>query len=420
MKILIAGTGYGAGNIGDDAILMGLVRIIRTAAPDCEVGSILFSGECSSEVKEILDRYWLSSKLETIDAIRWATHIVLGGATLISERPSIRYPIKHCVRIIRWAKLLDKPIVALCVGTSDVESSRAKRLVKTYYGKYLDFISLRGEGDQQDCVKMGIPEDKLFVTADAAFSLYGELVEPKQRHPSVTNEVWGVNLVSEGQEGRYNYHDKVAESLKKHRDHVTIVGVCSEVRKDKEFDYHITKYVLERVSDKVEMLCQYLSPRELVQELLKFDLVISMRMHLLIFCAMTGIPCLPIVRERKTELMAKSLGINKYWIIKDDSKHLDECLNALITRRELGRPAPEIIAQLFDRAFKNVVLIKKWLDGGFRGYPVSRFCKVKIRVSALFDRITGGLGSLKYSIKCLINRAWGIPRSHLDARGLDK
>jgi hypothetical protein len=165
------------------------------------------------------------------------------------------------------------------------------------------------------------------------------------------------------------------------------------------------------------MLCQYLSPRELVHELLKFDLVISMRMHLLILCAMLGIPCLPIVRERKTELMAKSLGINNYWIIKDASKHLDQCLNALLTRRELGRPAPEIIAQLSDRAFKNVELIKKWLDGGFRGYPVSRFCKVKIIVSVLFDRITEGLGRLKYSIKCLINKAWSIPRSHLGAGG---
>jgi polysaccharide pyruvyl transferase WcaK-like protein len=419
MKILISGTGYGAGNIGDDAILMGLVRILRAATADCELGAILFSEKCSSEVKEVLDRYWLSSRLETIDAIRWATHIVLGGATLISERPSIRYPIKHCVRIIRWAKLLDKPITALCVGTSDVESSRARRLVKTYYGKYLDFISIRDQGDREDCVRLGLPKEKLFVTADAAFGLYGEVAQLKRRERSKSNEVWGVNLVSEGQEGRYNYHEKVAESLKKHRDHVTMVGVCSEIRREKQFDYYITKYVLERVSDNLQMLCEYLSPREFVQELSKFDLVISMRMHLLIFCAMAGIPCLPVVRERKTELMANSLGLSNYWMVKDTSYDFDQRLSTLLARRELGMPADDIVAQLSNRAFKNVELIQQWVGHGFRTCPVSRFCKVKITVSALLDSITAQLGRLKYSIRCVINKAWGIRRSHLHARGLD-
>ena len=120
-KILFCGTGYGAGNIGDDAILSGLIRSTRTHLPEAEIGAISFSPDFTKNTIDI-EKVWPFNNEGTIQAFQWATHVVLGGATLISENPNINYPLGHCAGLIKTAVALKKPICMLAVGTSDVVS----------------------------------------------------------------------------------------------------------------------------------------------------------------------------------------------------------------------------------------------------------------------------------------------------------
>ncbi len=359
-RILFCATGYGAGNIGDDAILLGLHESLRLNSVDCETGVVSFSPSFTRSMVD-MNEFWQFDNEGLIKGIKWATHVVLGGASLISERPVLDYPIKYCCTIIKLAKLHKKPVAAVGVGVSDIVSNEAVALIRNNFIRYLEIVSLRSKRDYDKCIALGFDPEQIVVTADGAFAIY-KLIGKKGK--TGDSSTIGLNLVSENQEKKFDYPDKVASTLLEYSNEYSFKGICNEVRKDPVFDYALTSKVINTQLNGITF-CNYVNPFLLIEELQKCKIIITMRMHMLIFCAMAGIPCLPLVRELKTELMAKELKLSNFFYLSDSKEKMDRSVAIIVDNPDTGIVRPNVVTNLYERAVSNGGLINKWLKGHY-------------------------------------------------------
>jgi polysaccharide pyruvyl transferase WcaK-like protein len=350
MKILFCGCIYGAGNIGDDAILAGLLRAFSLAVPDAELGVVSYN-PTKTRVDFDLEHVWGLSFQETRSAFKWATHVVLGGATLISENPTVKYPLRHCCNLIDHAIFSNKPISMLAAGASNIRSQYAKRLLDRYYEENLDLITVRSPYDLKQAVSAGgLSEDKLNIAADAAFAVD---VSPVAHR----GKFLGVSLVDEARQGDVLI-EKLTVAVKAFLDEKTLrpVGICSETRPYPYYDRDTNAKVLERVGIPFDMSGEYLSCPEFFETLAGCQLVVTMRMHVVVFCALLKIPCVAIVREQKINSMLSELGLPDGIEMSFKSDELLQKMEDAFEHPEKYLVGDEKIQELKDRACLNAKL----------------------------------------------------------------
>jgi len=403
MKILFCGNVYGAGNIGDDAILEGFVTEFKKLKEDVEIGAISMAPEHTKSTIDI-DYVWGNKLSDEKKAVKWATHIILGGGTLITDSQNIRYPLKHCCRIVDHAINAGRPISMLATGVSDIKTNSAKRLLNNCIIPYLDLLTVRSEFDRQQAIRAGdMNKEMIDIGADAAFSLK---VETKWN----PHNIIGLSLVNEGQES-IGYAQKIAKALNKfHNENpkYKYMGVCSEIRKDAQFDYPLIKKTLAELNGEHSIQDDYKSPQEFISFLSQCNFVITMRMHVLVFCSLIGVPCITMIREHKMESMLNSLGIKEFLRMSSSEDEIFEKLQSVMSSPENFLPIASNIEQLTDKSKNNLIL---WQENNTNTKvhktsktTVLKKFTAKINTSKLKNVVIYYLGYARLCIKRLIKR----------------
>ena len=331
-RVLFCGCGYGAGNIGDDAILEGLTVSFRGAVPGMTIGAISYNPQHTRRHIPELEIFGRERK-EIARAFRWATHVVLGGGTLIADTVSVDFPVRWCSRLIGEAVKAGLPVSILGAGVSGGTRPEARRLVKRYYGHYLAPIAVRSQYDRDAATAFGLDTNAVHVTADPAFALDWE------RRGVRMDGLLGVNLVNEGRAGAA-FVTRVAGALAEACEDTDLhlIGLCGDARTEPGFDSALTTRAIHRVQPGARIASYYALPSELAKHLCACRLVITMRLHILVFCTLLGVPCLPIAREPKTRHMVRDLGL-------PDALPLDVSAASLLDaiRDALASPAQHIV-----------------------------------------------------------------------------
>ncbi len=344
-RVLFCGAGYGAGNIGDDAILAGLLTSSRMhLLKDTEYGAVVFSRAYTKE-RAGVDRVFYFDGGVT-EAFNWATHIVLGGATLLSD-----WSIEYCSDLIILAQRMDKPICMLAVGVSDEPPDDLKELLRIHYGS-LDMITFRSETDKKAAIDMGLSTEKLWVCADGAFAIdCGDTVYD----PLVT---LGINLVHEGLPERYPYVRTVTQLLTEMPRDSEFSFICGETRKEELYDFFLLRDLHQRFGG--SFFCEYVDYPDLLKVLASCRIVLTMRMHMMLFCSLIGVPCIPIIRSHKMKLMADEIGFNRIISLDETSFSLQRMVSIVLKYPDVAVADADKIDELKKRSMTNGLMLQKW------------------------------------------------------------
>ena len=345
-KVLFCGAGYGAGNIGDDAILSGLLFSAKMyLREDTQYGALTFNPEFTKKNAEVDQTFDFASGVDA--AFNWATHIVLGGASLLSG-----WSIDYCSDLIVAAKNLKKPICMLAAGTSLTPTAALRQQLVTHFGS-LDMITLRSEDDRDRAIKWGLNPDKLWICADGAFA-----VDRGYEVYSPSGTI-GINLVNEKLPEKYGYFDVIKQLLLEEYSYSDIAYICGEVRKEEGFDF----FLLKKLADVREGVIydEYINYMDLLKILTGCDFVITMRMHMMLFCALVGVPCIPFIREPKTQLMADELGLKHTLPMDITLSALKEIIDKVREDPEIAIADDDMVDDLRTRSFGNGGMLCKWM-----------------------------------------------------------
>lgn len=154
--------GYGFGNIGDEAILLCLLKKIKYLYDEITV--------FSRNPSETISLHKVHAEKKNIKRFLSCDDIIIGGGELFQDGLAW----KNAIAII-LAKLLRKKVKVLGVGI-DV-NGKVEKLLTQLSLRITDEISVRDNRSVNNLVSMGINSDKIKLVKDFAFCLEPQLTE---------------------------------------------------------------------------------------------------------------------------------------------------------------------------------------------------------------------------------------------------
>ncbi len=283
---------YGKDNIGDDAML----QVIAKQLKKLHVKTIALSYNSAKTKKEFGIKA-ISHKAD-LSKIKY-DFFVLGGGTQIQD-----YRLKGFENLVKFFLKAKKPGVKTCllsIGSTKLKTIKGKALAKKLC-ENSDLIIMRDNESREQLRKAGIKK-QIHVSADLTFT---ESKKPDKRKrnailfcPIPFYEIF---------ELRPKKDKQLAEKIAKAIDLVAKeTGARIEIFPFfKKYDTIFCKKILSSVKSKKVKLLKY-KPlgMKLAKTFEKFDLVVGMRFHSLVFSAVIGKPFVAVDFTAKTRNLVK-------------------------------------------------------------------------------------------------------------------
>lgn len=410
MKVLLCGVPYGRDNIGDEAILSCIVKILRGL--DSEI-DITVSTDRRRETAELLkvktcplfgfhDPSWewseLKSQILKVDTVIW------GGATGLSDYP------EYALQIFELAIELGRKTAVFCTGMNDrlnpnlyeigagikrdmqkwtgymsfglldpirIREQNRRRAAHRRISEFLlraDAVVVRDEETKNNLAAIGADTDRVVVACDPAIILNPVAVKMQEVCPTYTST--GLNCKK--------------------------IGICissqSPVRKTRQLAESMDRIILEHdadlflipmnpqtdaviMSDLQGLMTQshrvhkYTGsdiPAEVAGFTARMDLVISSRLHLLILATISHVPVVGISRGSKVDSFLRQLGLKSIGSVDNPNFELleNEC-RRLMSHSEAHEAMSRVAVEAMKKRLNSGICEIKYMLGIYAGHQRS-------------------------------------------------
>ncbi len=305
---------HGFGNCGDEAILLAMKNNIKKMYENANITVLSFDPENTKTLYGInaVKRF---SVLSVVKAISKTDVLIAGGGTLLQDETSTR-SLLYYLSILYFAKVLKKKVMLYSNGIGPVNRESNKKLIKFVVNK-IDLITLRDEFSMAELVKIGV-DKPIHVTADPAFSLNSNGVNVdkifEKEKIDTSKDLMGISIRRWKDEEDFIY--KLAELSKYVLDKYDINIVLIPMQHS--MDLEISTKLYNQINRENVFLLRgnYLS-EEVLGIIGRLSVLISMRLHTLIFAGAQEVPLAGIIYDPK---------INNYLRLLD-MPSLGECQN---------------------------------------------------------------------------------------------
>ncbi len=305
-RIAVSGY-YGFGNAGDEAILAAMIEGLRELVPDVRFTVISGDPACTARVHGV-EAVPRADVAGVVRALAGSDLLLSGGGSLLQDVTSQRN-IPYYLGLVALARALGKPVMLYAQGVGPVSGAAGRWLIRRVCNA-VQQITVRDEESLAALREMGVVHPPVEVTADASLALEpaagfegrealrAEGADPDRR-PLV-----GLALRSWREGADPAALARLADAL------VEDLGaqVCFVAMQSPE-DEAMARAVLARMSRPGGVLLRGSdNPRELLALVGALDAVIGMRLHALIFAALTGVPLLGLSYDPKVDNFLRALG----------------------------------------------------------------------------------------------------------------
>lgn len=366
MKIVLSGF-YGLGNTGDEAILKAIVDNLRSELDNPDITVFSLSPEQTSKehgVKSIY-RGWRHENKEKVKALRNADLLISGGGGLLQDTYPTKFlfgPLPYYLLIVFLAKLCGAKVMFFSQGIGPVTSTWGKILMKLF-ANMADFVTVRDEYSKEYLHSLGVRRPETVVTADIVFAFQGtpdtSAYDSLQLNGSET-------LVAVAPRPWFEHEDEyitkmawVLDELIEQRK-VTPVFVPMEP----PYDTNISKKIMAKMkhAEATKLLGEHFTPNQFHSFIGQTDLTLALRLHALIFAALSNVPHIGLSYDRKVESFLKRSGMWKHSFPLEDFTQenlLKEALYALDHSAEVKAMMEPNVDVLRQEARRNVTLLKE-------------------------------------------------------------
>ncbi len=320
--------GYGGGNFGDEAICFVTSKLIKELCPNAHL--IIFTFNCSVSEKIVTTNVtwreyktipftlpWfrhfgflnLVSSMQTLQALRSADHILLGGGGLLYD-----YDLKH---LLGWAsralliRLIGKRYSFYMNSFTPPQKILGKLLTR-WMIKNAEKISVRDNSSAEFCKANDRPDAR--VSLDPAFLLpnyFRETLHPVKKEQKIilAPRPWGEedrNIIA---------WSRLINHLSKNYPQYSIVLLALDPRMDKALCKKIEGLNL-KVSKIVDI--DYYDFSKFIHEFSSASLVIAMRLHAAILSISLAVKTIGIAYDRKFFGIFRLIDASNFCISWDD------------------------------------------------------------------------------------------------------
>ncbi len=371
---------YGGRNLGDEAILTGLLSDLRRLEPNARI--IVFSrnpehtAQAHPDVEAVpwegVSRADSSLILADLDLL------ILGGGGILYNREARRY-----LRVVRVAQERGLPLLTYAVGVGPLSDTVDTGMVRETLAGATE-VTVRDQESRMVLEEAGLL-NPVTVTADPAF-----LLEPEDFPESWLREegvpagrrLVGLSVREPGRAAERldvdGYHRLLAQigDFLVHRIDAHVLFVPME-RDDIRHSHGVMSHMV--AAERGRILHGDYTPGQVLGLMRHFDLAVGMRLHFLIFAAMVGTPFLPLPYAGKVFDLAQRLGVPA---LRGVEREVEGPLLAEVDRLWDEREAraeqtAQLVAKVCDQARATSQVTRGVLDS-IRSRALTRIAEVEV------------------------------------------
>ena len=359
--VVICGA-YGRGNAGDDAILQAILQQMRGLDPHLPITVI------SKNPAETRLRCRVRA-VSRMDFIRWmrdmkhARLYINGGGSLIQDVTS-RRSLWYYLYNIRSAKKLGCRVHMYGCGIGPVQRPALRALTTRILNRYVDVVTLREPDSRKELEALGVDRPRIYLTADPALTLcpapddkvdsamLAAGIPPHGKYLCFALRRW------KGFEQKAELFARAAEYA--HRTYgLTPVFLAVEQFQDPA----AAALAAKTVTVPHHFLQSSCSAETLIGILARMQIVVSMRLHALIFAAGQGVPLAGVVYDPKVSSFLRNIGKDVFV----DLEYLTEenlCAMIDLCAEKAAHPDAQrsAVARLLEQERGNADLAKELME----------------------------------------------------------
>lgn len=318
INILISGY-LGFRNSGDESILYAIQKKIKDQKADIHITALSKRPEETERLYDI-KAIPAFNPMKVIASIYKSDIVLSGGGTLLQDGTSSR-SLWYYLFIIMMARIMGKKIMLYANGIGPLNKGLNRKLVKWVIGG-AKVITLREEMSYKELKSIGVTKPKIEVAADPVFTLKGvekETAKTLLEEEGVHGDKPLIMLAFRQWKLHDSFYDKLAimcDVLVERYD-AQILFLPMQYPQDVQVAKKIqNKMVHDRESHILNRQC---SPDEIIGIIGLGKIVLSMRLHALLYASIKNIPMVGFVYDPKVDYYLKTLDMPS----AGDIKHFD-------------------------------------------------------------------------------------------------
>lgn len=335
--VLVCGA-YGRGNAGDDAILEAIVAELRALDPDLPIW-VLSRHPDSTRLTYRVNSIYTFNFPRFLLRMRRTRLYINGGGSLMQDVTSHR-SLWFYLFTISAGKILGNQVLMYGCGIGPIRSPSNRRRAAQVLQKRVDAITLRDTHSREELERMGVDRPEISLSADPTVIL-----------PAAPSQVVDGILEREGLDPNGRYIGFTLRPWPGFREKAEIFAAAADYAWEK---YGLTPVFLpiERRLDLgaiQQAVVSMKAPYHIIENtgssshtiglFSRMKVVVSMRLHALVFSASQGVPLVGVVYDQKISSFLSYIGQDLY-------TELDE-----LTLERLTAQIDAACARIDDHAF---------------------------------------------------------------------
>lgn len=307
--VVICGA-YGRGNAGDDAILEAILQEMRSIDPDMPV-TVISKDPRSTRLACRTAALSRMAFLSWFRAMKQSALYINGGGSLIQDVTS-RRSLWFYLMNIRAARLAGCRVLMYGCGIGPVTRDNHRKLSARVMNRNVDVITLREPDSREELRRLGVTGPDILLTADPALTL----------RPAVSDETDSV-LLQAGIPPHGRYICFALRQWKGFGEKAPLFAAAARhaweghgltpvfVSVDKHLDPAANRLAaqgLEEAGVPHYFLDDAGAAGTIIGALSRMEVVVSMRLHALIFAAGQGLPLAGVVYDPKVSSFLRYIG----------------------------------------------------------------------------------------------------------------
>lgn len=305
-KVVVSGY-YGFKNSGDDAILSSICADLRSLSEEVSV-TIL-----SNTPEDVPAEFGFPSAhrfrfRQVVKALRDCDLLLMGGGSLLQDGTSSR-SLYYYLGLIWLAKFFGAKVILYANGIGPIHRKKNQWITRKIVNQ-VDIITLREHLSLDVLAKLKITKPKIAVTADPVFNLAldeNSLKERIYQNEKIAKDkpIIGIMFRSWQQEEAYvKKMSRLCDDLiEKYGVQIVFVPMRFPA------DIRIAEDISAKMKHPAVVIKNYYTSQEIIAFIGDMKLVLSMRLHALIYAAIQNVPMMGFNYDPKVLYYVKELDI---------------------------------------------------------------------------------------------------------------
>ena len=305
---------YGFDNLGDEAILYSIIKLLKSKKSDLKIIVLSQNPEITASrygVKSIY-RYDL---VEIIKVLKKSSLFISGGGSLLQDVTGIR-SVPYYLGLVFLANIFGNKTVYYAQGIGPLKRKISKNVVK-WVSNSVDLITVRDRDSAELLQKIGVNNKLIKETVDPVYAL--DLFNEKENENNSENISEFIN----GEKINIEKEKVIALSVRPWGDnsYIKSMAKAADYIKEKtdakviilpmyiEDDLQCSKKLKKLMNNEALLIKKQLKPSDMINVYRGIDFFIGVRLHSLIFAAVTNTPFIGISYDPKVDSLLFDLDL---------------------------------------------------------------------------------------------------------------